>query len=133
MCKFITLIIFLLGPSFFICGIENPLVPDFSAIKDPAELVKSEISRLDTLIAATAKSLEGQNKLRSYICEYQDIHEAYLRHPNDNEILYRMVKSAHKVLETIKQNHLIHTFDTDFLSELTVLSQFSNKKGIPKP
>jgi hypothetical protein len=103
------------------------------AIKDPAALIKTELERLDTLIQATQQSLDGQKKLREKILDYKKAQELYLKAPNDNDLLLRLVKSAHRTLEAIKENHLAQTFDPEFINELTVLSQPITKRGIPKP
>lgn len=102
-------------------------------IKDPSALVGNELSRLDNLIQATQKSLEGQKQLRERIVEYQKIQESYSLHPKDNEILFRMIKSAYGTLHTIQENHLEHAFDPEFISELKVLAQVASKRGVPKP
>lgn len=102
-------------------------------IKDPATLIHDELARLDTLIQATQQSLEGQKKLREKIVEYQKLQEEFAQNPKDNDVLLNMVKSAHRTLQAIKENHLTQTFDTDFIDELTVLSQPASKRGIPKP
>jgi hypothetical protein len=114
-------------------SVENPTLPNLSYIKDPAELLNNEIERLDTLIQATQQSLENQKALRASIVEYQKIQNLYLQNTQDNELLFHLIKNAHYLLESIKENHLLHTFDSDFLSELTLLSQAANKRGMPKP
>ena len=76
------------------------------SIKDPEALIGNEIARLDTLIQATEKSLEGQKKLRTQIIEYQKIQKQYLNNPQDNELLLKVVKGAYRALMTIKENHL---------------------------
>lgn len=103
------------------------------SVKDPAALLGTELGRLDMLILATQQSLESQRKLREQIAEYQKIQEYYLKHSQDNEVLFRMIKSAHMTLNTIKENHLEQTFDPDFISELTIISQVAKKRGVPKP
>lgn len=102
-------------------------------VKDPSALIGNELSRLDYLIQATQQSLEGQKQLREKIVEYQKIQESYLLHPKDNEILFRMIKSAYNTLKSIQENHLEHTFDPEFISELKVLAQVASKRGVPKP
>lgn len=103
------------------------------SVKDPAALLGNELARLDMLIVATQQSLESQKKLREQIAEYQKIQEYYLKHTQDNEVLFRMIKSAYMTLNTIKENHLEQTFDPDFISELTIISQVAKKRGVPKP
>lgn len=102
-------------------------------VKDPNALIGNELTRLDLLIQATQQSLEGQKQLREKIVEYQKIQESYLLHPKDNEILFRMIKSAYSTSQSIQENHLEHTFDPDFINELKVLSQVASKRGVPKP
>lgn len=109
--------------------VSIPLLP----VKDPAALIGNELSRLDVLIQATQQSLDGQKQLRIKIAEYQKIQESYLLHPKDNEILFRMIKSAYNTLQLINDNHLEHTFDPEFINELKILSQVAAKRGIPKP
>lgn len=104
-----------------------------TSIKDPEAMIGNEISRLDTLIQATELSLEGQKKLRVQIIEYQKLQEHYLSNTKDNELLLKLVKSAYRTLNTIKENHLTQTFDNDFIDELTVISKPATKRGIPKP
>jgi hypothetical protein len=104
-----------------------------SNIKDPSQLIDNEISRLDTLIQATQQSLDGQKELKERIIHYQNAFNAYLRNSQDNEQLFQLIKSAYYTLKSIKENNLLHTFDSDFISELTMLSQFATKRGIPKP
>ncbi len=112
---------------------EGPAVPMPLAIKDPAALLDTEIARLDTLIKATQQSLDGEKKVRDLIVEYKKIQDQYLKNTKDNDLLFSLVKSAHRTLKAIKDNHLTQTFDPEFIDELTVLSQAVNKRGIPKP
>lgn len=117
------------------CALPSQAAPVISpsGIKDPEAMLDNEITRLDALIQATQQSLEGQKKLRERILEYKQIQETFLKKPEDNDLLFRLVKSAYRTLEVIKENHLTQTFDPDFIDELTVLSQAANKRGIPKP
>lgn len=115
------------------CTAESSSNPGLTAVKDPNALIGNELIRLDTLIKATEQSLGGQKKLRDRIVEYQKTQDLYLAHPMDNDLLLQLVKSAHRTLESIKENHLIHTFDPDFIDELKVLSKASSKRTIPKP
>lgn len=102
-------------------------------IKDPAHLIPTELSRLDTLIQATDKSLQAQKQLRANIIEHQSLQEQFLKNPKDNDLLLKVVKSAHRTLQSIKENNLTQTFDSDFIDELTVLSQPASKRGVPRP
>lgn len=133
-CKLICCLFFLMSNfSMQVFARENSMSPDLKTVKDPANLINHEISRLDNLIQATQQSLEGQKRLRDCIVEYQRIQNLYLQNTNDNELLFQMVKSAYRTLSSIKENHLTQTFDIEFISELTMLSQIATKRGIPKP
>lgn len=113
--------------------VANPVVADLpSQVKDPAKIIQSELEMLDHLIRATQQSLENQKALRVLIQQYRDIQKAYLK-TEDEEQLYRLVKAADRVLKTIEANHLTQTFDSTFLSELKLFSQFAAKCGVPKP
>jgi hypothetical protein len=101
--------------------------------KDPNALIGNEITRLDTLIQATEYSLEAQKKLRTQIVEYKMLQDQYLENTKDNDLLLKVVKSAYRTLQTIRDNHLELNFDPDFIDELTVLSQPAMKRGIPRP
>lgn len=115
---------------FCLCTLTS-LAP--AALKDPDALIGNELIRLDALIQSTQQSLEGEKKLRALIVEYQKMQDAYLARPEDNDLLFRLVKSAHRTLASINENHLIQTFDPEFINELTVLAQAANKRGVPKP
>ena len=101
-------------------------------VQDPDVMIANEINRLDTLIQATNKSLECQKKLREKIVDYQKIQQLFTKNPNDNDVLLRMVKSAYRTLEAIKECNLVQNFDPEFMDELTVLSQAAAKRGVPK-
>lgn len=119
---------------FLLCIASTAFSDDIpTPIKDPALLINNELARLDTLIQATEKSLDGQKQLRGYILEYQKLQEQFLKNPKDNDMLLKVVKSAYRTLQSIKENHLTQNFDSDFIDELTVLSQPAAKRGVPKP
>jgi hypothetical protein len=102
-------------------------------IKDPTKLIDNQISILDKLIETTKMSVKNQENLRTQIQEYQKIQDLYLKNTQDNDQLLRMIKSAARLLNTIKTNQLSYLFDAEFISELTMFAQIANKRGIPKP
>ncbi len=101
--------------------------------KQPQALLPNEIARIDSLIEATEKSLKAQMLLREKMIEYKAIQDLHLKTPEDNDILYRLIISAHRTLKSIKENDLVLNFDPDFIDELKILSQAVSKRGIPKP
>lgn len=112
----------------------SPITPDLPArVEDPTAMVTNELAMLDTLIAATQQSLDKQKALRELIKKYQELQRTYFDNSEDNELLLRMVKLAHKIMESINDNKLTHNFDPAFLSELNLFSQIASKYGVPKP
>lgn len=112
----------------------NPVTTDLPPkMIDPKVKVSNELATLDILIDATQRSLDNQKALRDLIKQYQSIQKTYLLHPDDNELLYQLVKVGHLAFENIKQNHLTQDFDPDFLGELSLCSQVAVKHNLPKP
>lgn len=99
---------------------------------EPALVVAKELQHLNQLIAITEQNLENQKALRQLFVDYQQQQVNYLQNSQDKEITLQMVKSAHRLLESVKANHLVQTFDTEFISQLTFFSQFATKRGVPK-
>lgn len=99
---------------------------------EPALVVANEMKRLNNLISITEKNLENQKKLKQLFLDYQQQQVNYLQNSQDKEVTLQMVKTAYLLLEGIKANHLIQTFDTEFISQLTFFSQFVAKQGVPK-
>ncbi len=124
--KSILIFIFCLGQAF---SAEIKAV----GLPENKNVIANEVMMLDQLIEASKQSLEIQIKLRDLILKYQELQTRYLEGQNDNEHLFIMAKSAKKILETIKENHLTPSFDPAFLGELTLISKPAAKRGIPKP
>lgn len=109
-------------------------VQAFSAAKDgnlPYIQVEAEanpLTTLDLLITATQKSLTEQKSLREVITEYQKTQKQYFENDDDAHLL-KLVKSAHITLQKIKEVNLVHSFDPEFISELTRFSQVAERRG----
>lgn len=99
---------------------------------EPALVVAKELERLNQLTAITEINLANQKALKQLFLDYQQQQINYVQNPQNKEITLKMVRSAHRLLESIKANHLLQIFDTEFISQLTFFSQFATKKGIPK-
>lgn len=119
---------------FFIAVMSLSAVEHVANLKEtePALVVAKELQRLNNLIAITEKNLENQNALKELFLDYQQQQIHYLQDTQNKELTLKMVKSAHRLLESIQANHLIQTFDTEFMSQLTFFSQFATKRGVPK-
>ncbi len=110
----------------------KPITNDLPKMRSMDEIVSSELSRLDNLIVMTQQNLQNQLALRTLLEQYQQIQAQHLQNDQDIEILFKLVKMAQRLFESIKQNHLTHLFEQDFLSELALFSQIANKRGIPR-
>ena len=106
--------------------------PSALPFSDSDGMIAEQIVKLDGLIQATEQSLLGEKRVRGLIVEYKKTEMLFLQHPEDNDILLKMVKQAAKVLEAIKERHLEPIFDSEFMEELTVLSGAASKRGIPR-
>lgn len=106
----------------------NPAANDLPKIST-AQAVKNELGQLDDVIAATQRSLEQQKKLKDLLVKYQEAQRDYLKNENDVELLYRMIKLAHRAMASIQENHLTYTFNQEFLNELNLFAQMANKRS----
>ncbi len=97
------------------------------------KMVANELSILDNLIEVSEQNVETQKKLRDLIKKYQQLQSQYLQDEQNKEVLYKLVRVAYQASEIIKENHLSQVFDPDFLSELNLLAQIGQKRGIPSP
>lgn len=95
--------------------------------------IRDEIALLDDIIAASQENLQEQIKLRDLIKSYHEIQAKCLKDEQDQESLFQMIKTAHAILEIIKEKQLTQTFDPNFLTELTIVAKPASKLGIPKP
>jgi len=101
--------------------------------EDPANMFDRETAMLGDLIEAAQANLKNLTRLKDLIQKYQTLQEQYMANPDDNETLYQMIKTAHTILEKIKEYHLTQLFDPAFLSELSIVSKPAAKLGLPKP
>ena len=98
-----------------------------------AKLLVNELSMLDSLIEVTEGNVKKQKALREEVLLYQKDLALYLKNSSNKDIVMKVARRAHKLLEQIKSLHLIEAFEPDFISELTLFSQLAQKRSIPKP
>lgn len=103
----------------------NPITMDIPSTNKISE----ELSLLDDLIDVTEKNLVAQKQLRKDIFLYQQYKQRYLKDMENRNAAYEMVQIAHRILEEINANYLIHVFPSDFISELSFFSQIASKKS----
>lgn len=98
-----------------------------------AKLVINELGMLDSLIEVTERNLQRQKELRKEVLLYQEDLALYLKHSSDKDVVLKVAKRARRLLEGIKNLHLIEAFEPDFISELTLFAQIAQKRSVPKP
>lgn len=124
---------FLLAASSLTAAIQQDLPKsEIHTLKDPKEIINLQIKSLDHLAEMTKMSLAKMAQLRASILNYQTIQELYLQQTKDKELLYRMTKLADHLLNEIKNAHLMHAFDAEFMSELNMFSRIYRKNEVPK-
>lgn len=131
--SFLLIILPLMFCAFQGYAADKPVTRDVPKPVQPFIETKNQVEMMNNLIGATQKNLEAQKMIREQVVAYQKLQDLYVRNSQDKELVFQMVKAAHRLLENIKENNLTQAFDQDFLSELTVFSQVATKRGVPKP
>jgi hypothetical protein len=86
---------------------------------------QEEIATLEHLIETTRKNLENQQMILKLLRAYATAREAYLSDPDSGKLATALVKRAMALQQLMEKEHLLHLFDSDFLSEVA----FYNKVG----
>ncbi len=102
-------------------------------IKESPHETSQEVERVEDLIDVSKLNVTMLTQLKNSIEKYQLLQLQYMKDPEDNEVLYQMVKEAYAILDVIKKNQLTALFDPAFISELTIVSKPATKLGLPKP
>jgi hypothetical protein len=101
--------------------------------RSSTQLIACQLDKINEWIEASRQHLLHLNQLKASVERYQQLQIQYIQSPENNEILYQMIREAHILLEEIKKWQLTSLFDSAFISELTVVSKPVAKLGIPKP
>lgn len=101
-------------------------------LKDPKEIINLQLKSLDHLTEMTKLTLNKMAQIRANVVKYQMLQQLYLQQTKDKELLHRMSKVANDLLQEIKNAHLMHAFDVEFISELNMFSKIYKKNEIPK-
>ena len=88
---------------------------------------------LDRTMEATQKSLQAQRALRDQLQDYNQLMARYEQDSENKELLFKVIKSAHKTERLIEKSHLEYLFSAEFLSEISLFSKVAQKQGIPRP
>ncbi len=98
-----------------------------------SQMISHQLSKIDDCLEASRQNVVALTQLKASAARYQLLQARYMQYPEDNEVLYQMIKEAHALLEGIRALQLTSVFDPAFISELTVVSKPVTKLGIPKP
>lgn len=130
--KYFLTISMLFLSSAFAADVVHPSTPDLPRItSQPTAKPGNEIVFLDQLISITEQNVENQKELKEKVKEYIQLRDQYARQTQNQELGMRLVRAAYEVLEGIKEQHLTHVFDKEFMSELTFFSTIGAKqKGV---
>lgn len=109
------------------------LLYSFSLFASDPNLLREEFVLLDRLQEATRESLKNQEHLKKTLSAYKENLSLYLENSGDKDLALKVSRVAALLLAEIKENYLLEAFNTDFISELTLFAQLSEKKGIPRP
>ena len=101
-------------------------------ISDASSDVDHELSELNALITVTEEMLTAEKKVRFQVEEYSRLRQLYLRDGDDRELLFRIIKAAYTLRETIHHHHLDHAFSKSFIEELDLFAQVANKRSLPR-
>jgi len=107
-------------------------IRELPQVSDVRADIKDEIAKLHDLIAVTEFQLKEQQALEKRLLDYEALQQRYLHDPDNNELLFLMVKSAFRLKKTINALHLDHAFTDSFIKELSAFSEIAAKRGIPK-
>lgn len=92
-----------------------------------------EVQSVENLILIGKQNIKLQEEIRLQLIQYQKINKAFIKNPDDNDLLFQTIKYADLLLENIRQAHLTQNFSAEFIKELNLFAKLAKKQGIPKP
>lgn len=99
---------------------------------ESSELINKELTKIEDLIEVSKQNIQVLSSLKISIEKYQQLQSQYMQNPENNDLLFQMIKEAHVILDSIRKSQLLPLFDSAFISELTVMSKPLSKKNPPK-
>lgn len=112
-------------------AVESPIRPitkELPKVTEPSTRVGNELQSIDNLIEVTQENLERQKHLKVLVKEYLQVREHFIENMDDNQLALRMLALANQLSEEIENQHLLHLFDQEFIGELHICNQISQKK-----
>lgn len=107
----------------------NRTSPKFPQIRLSQE---SDLESLENLIFVTEQNLSELKTLKEEILNYQSVLKKLLTSPNSEEMQFQTGIAAKKILDKIKKNHLMHTFEPRFISEISLYAKLGKKPSLQK-
>jgi len=114
------------------CSALFSLQTDLPQISDISSKVPQELDTLNAVIGATRENLSRQEILKDEVERYQQLQARFLQNPDNNELLFQMVKSAYRISELVQTAHLQNAFSKNFLNEIEMFARVAAKRGIPR-
>jgi hypothetical protein len=108
----------------------NPAAVKAPTLKEAKDLGKLQVENLDLAISSTEATLTALKSLRLQVAQYNAAQDLYLQHTDDRDLLLQMTQKAASLLKSINDGDLTHTFDKEFIDELTMLAAIHRKLGI---
>jgi hypothetical protein len=94
---------------------------------------KSHANHIDHLIAATERKLEQQKELKQLMETFNFQQEEFFRGNQSKTHAAKMIHSAERILNLIRELHLAHLFSLTYLEELTLFSSLATRQIPVRP
>lgn len=101
--------------------------------EEPSAVHEHDIAAVEHLIQITTLQLEKQKELKALMLEFREQQDQFFQGDQSKAHASKMVITAHKILEMIKQSRIHHLFSSDYLEELALFSSIANKSAPARP
>ncbi len=92
-----------------------------------------EIPAIDHLIEAAERRLADAKILREFMVQFKTQREEFLRGKQTKAHAALMVRTARRILDEIRSQHVEYLFSSDYLEELAVFSSVAIKRSPARP
>lgn len=116
---------------FFILALMSLLAP--LAAGEPSSTQEDEVAAVEHLIQITSIQLEKQKELKALMLEFREQQDTFFQGDQSKAHASKMVGTAHKILEMIKQSRIQHLFSSEYLEELALFSSIASKTAPARP
>ena len=99
----------------------------------PVTSPKDEVSAVEELISVTKDKLAEEEKLKKLLLDFRLCRAQFSHNSESKELAFKLVSTARKILEIVKNEHLEHLFPSDYLEEITFFSSIAAKNQPARP